>query len=80
MADSLKTSTGSLIDKNGIIIASSNRDNIGSSRTDRAYFQAAMKGQSFISESIVSKSTGSQVVVFAQPILGTARMLKVCLL
>ncbi|SUA49384.1 methyl-accepting chemotaxis protein [Paenibacillus thiaminolyticus] len=70
MADSLKTSTGSLIDKNGIIIASSNRDNIGSSRTDRAYFQAAMKGQSFISESIVSKSTGSQVVVFAQPILG----------
>lgn len=57
-----------IIDANGLVIASSNQDAIQQSRTDREYFTAAMGGKAFISDAIISKSTGNQVVVFAQPI------------
>lgn len=72
LAQSFQGSTGTesyqLIDKNGIVIASSTPEAIGQSRADRAYFQAAMKGKPSISDALTSKSTGSQIVVFAQPI------------
>jgi methyl-accepting chemotaxis protein len=72
LAQSFQGSTGTesyqLIDKKGIVIASSTPEAIGQSRADRAYFQAAMKGTPTISDALTSKSTGSQIVVFAQPI------------
>ncbi|MCY9580345.1 methyl-accepting chemotaxis protein [Paenibacillus alvei] len=72
LAQSVKASLGNeayqLIDRNGTVIASSNPEAVGQSRSDRQYFKTAMKGQPFISDSLLSKSTGNQVVVFAEPV------------
>jgi methyl-accepting chemotaxis protein len=56
-----------LIDSKGLIVASSKGDTIGELRLDREYFTEAMKGKSFISDAIVSKSSGKLLVVFSHP-------------
>lgn len=57
-----------LIDTKGVIVASSKGDTVGQSRSDREYFSEAMKGKSFISDAIESKSSGKLLIVFSQPI------------
>lgn len=58
-----------LIDANGIIVASSSEGDVGGDRTDREYFQETIKGKSFISDAIISKSTGKLVIPFTEPIV-----------
>ena len=53
---------GNLLDINGNSIFD------GNNYSDRAYYQAAMKGQKFISEPLVSKVTGEFTVIIAAPI------------
>ncbi|MNU66936.1 Methyl-accepting chemotaxis protein McpB [compost metagenome] len=57
-----------LIDSKGLILASSRGDSVNSSRADREYFKEAMKGTPFISDAIVSKSSGKLLIVFSQPL------------
>lgn len=57
-----------VIDPNGLIIASNNVESVKGDRSEREYFKQAMSGKPAISDAIISKSTGSLVVVFAQPI------------
>ncbi|WP_307203581.1 methyl-accepting chemotaxis protein [Paenibacillus harenae] len=57
-----------LLDYNGIIVSGTNTDNIGQSRADREYFTEAMKGENFISDAIISKSSGKILLVFSIPI------------
>jgi methyl-accepting chemotaxis protein len=58
-----------LLDASGIIVASSSESDVGGDRTDREYFQETIKGKSFISDAIISKSTGKLVIPFAEPII-----------
>lgn len=60
-----------LTDAKGTIVAGTNVKNIGQSRSDRDYFSEALKGQPYISDAIVSKSTGKLLLAFAQPIKDT---------
>ena len=53
---------GNLLDINGNSIFD------GNNYSDRAYYQAAMKGEKFISEPLVSKVTGEFTVIIAAPI------------
>lgn len=57
-----------VIDTKGFIVADSDRKLIGTDMNDRAYVKAALAGNPNISETLVSKSTGAQVVAFAYPI------------
>lgn len=57
-----------LLDHKGIIVSGTNTENIGQSRADREYFTEAMKGKSFISDAILSKSSGKILLAFSHPI------------
>ncbi|WP_341280082.1 methyl-accepting chemotaxis protein [Paenibacillus sp. FSL H8-0537] len=63
------TETILVLDKNGLIVASSNESVLNSSRSDRDYFQQAIKGKAAVSDALVSKSTGNLVTVLAAPIM-----------
>ncbi|MDP4097380.1 methyl-accepting chemotaxis protein [Paenibacillus sp. P96] len=73
LAANLEATTGNqsfiVLDKKGIIIAGSKQDTVGESRADREYFQEALKGQPFISDAIVSSSTGKLLIAFSQPVM-----------
>jgi len=56
--------------KNGIIIAGSDKSTIGITLEDRDYFQLAMKGETYYSDILVSKTTGNRIIVIASPITG----------
>ncbi|MFC5448590.1 methyl-accepting chemotaxis protein [Paenibacillus aestuarii] len=58
-----------LIDAKGTIVASSNPDSVNTDRSDREYFKEAMQGHFFVSDALISKSTNSLIVVFAEPVL-----------
>ncbi len=53
---------GVILDENGINIAS------GTDMSDRAYYQAAMRGESMISEPLVSRVTGEVSIIIAAPL------------
>lgn len=57
-----------IIDSKGIIVTGTNMENIGQSRSDREYFIEAMKGKPFISDAIISKSSGKILLAFSNPI------------
>lgn len=57
-----------VVDMKGIIIADSDRNLIGKDINDRAYVKDTLSGESYFSETLVSKSTGKQVVAITQPI------------
>ncbi|HEY2491761.1 MAG TPA: methyl-accepting chemotaxis protein [Paenibacillus sp.] len=57
-----------VIDTKGKVISSSNPVSIQADRSDREYFQEAVKGKFNISDALISKSTNSLIVSFAQPI------------
>ncbi|NGZ75014.1 methyl-accepting chemotaxis protein [Saccharibacillus alkalitolerans] len=60
-------------DSKGTIVAASNPDSLKGDRSDREYFQKVMQsGQPFISDAILSKTTGNLIVVFAQPVKGSS--------
>jgi methyl-accepting chemotaxis protein len=58
-----------LLDSKGVVIASSANEAVKSTRSDREYFQEAIKGKAQISDAMISKTTGNLVVVFAEPVL-----------
>ncbi|MFD0589936.1 methyl-accepting chemotaxis protein [Paenibacillus sp. GCM10027627] len=72
LEQSMKQAKGKLsfaiLDKEGTIVASSNPESLNTSRSDRDYYQQAIKGESYISDVLQSKSTGKFIVVFAIPI------------
>ncbi|OWA34503.1 methyl-accepting chemotaxis protein [Saccharibacillus sp. O16] len=56
-------------DNKGTVVAGNNPDSLKGDRSDREYFKQVMKtGQPVVSDAIVSKTTGSLIVVFAQPV------------
>ncbi|WP_246369664.1 methyl-accepting chemotaxis protein [Saccharibacillus deserti] len=56
-------------DLKGTVVASSNPDSLKGDRSDREYFQKVTEtGTPFVSDAIVSKTTGNLIVVFAQPV------------
>ncbi|MBB3112509.1 methyl-accepting chemotaxis protein [Paenibacillus phyllosphaerae] len=57
-----------LIDADGVVIASTDQDSIGQTRSDRDYYQASMQGNAFISDALISKETGKLMVAFSQPV------------
>ena len=58
-----------LIDSTGLTIASTT-DSEGINVSDRDYFAPTMKGQSVISEPVISRATGLPIVVVTAPIKG----------
>lgn len=59
-------------DKQGIIVASSNPKIVGESRADRDYVKAALKGESVISDAVISQSTNTQIIAYAHPLTNAA--------
>ncbi|KQY79515.1 chemotaxis protein [Paenibacillus sp. Root52] len=57
-----------LLDQNGIMVAATQTEVIGQPRDDREYFQESIKGESFISDAIVSKQSKQLVMIFSEPI------------
>lgn len=57
-----------IVNNNGKIVADSDRKLIGKDLSDKAYVKSSLKGNGVISETIVSESTGTQIVVFTSPI------------
>ncbi|MCA1988985.1 MAG: methyl-accepting chemotaxis protein, partial [Desulfarculus sp.] len=58
-----------LVDKNGLVVASSKRDLVESTKVDdRDYFKQAMQGKGNVSEVLVSKASGKPVVAVAEPV------------
>lgn len=58
-----------VVNNHGIVIADSNREMIGSNINDQTYVKETIdKGVGVISETIISKTTGEQILVFTQPI------------
>jgi len=61
--------TFQLIDKKGIIISSSRDDELQGDRSDREYFERTIEGKPYISDAIVSRTTGAMVIPFTEPIV-----------
>lgn len=72
LQSSIKGSTGTdsmlVLDLKGTILAGTNVEAHGQSRSDREYFKEGIKGAPFIGDAIVSKSTGTLILPFTQPI------------
>lgn len=57
-----------VIDKNGIIVAANSEDTLKGDRSDREYFKETMKGESYVSDALTSKSSGKMIIPFTEPI------------
>ncbi|MDR3177164.1 MAG: PAS domain-containing protein, partial [Desulfovibrio sp.] len=57
-----------MLDDKGIILASTATESIGQNFGDRNYFKAAMQGKTFISPPMLSRVTGSGVIITAAPV------------
>ncbi|MCX7709081.1 MAG: methyl-accepting chemotaxis protein [Clostridia bacterium] len=57
-----------IVDKKGIIFADSDPKLIGKDINDRSYVKPTLQGTPTISETISSKSTGANIIVFTYPI------------
>lgn len=57
-----------VLNPDGIVIAHSTPQSIGSDYSDRSYYPVALKGESTYSEVLISKATGNRIVVGATPI------------
>ena len=60
-----------ILDKNGIVIASLEPILIGKNRSFRDYFQASIKGESFVSDILVGRATGRAGVFLTNPVNGS---------
>ena len=59
-----------LLAADGQKIATSSEDRTMKSRADREYYKKAMAGESYISQMLISKTTGLATVVVATPVFG----------
>ena len=59
---------GVLLDRQGIIVATTANAGLGESRGDRGYFKEAMQGKTAISEPIFSRTTQMSVVIICAPV------------
>ena len=57
-----------VVDRNGIVAASSIADTVGIDLSEREYFQKAVKGEMNIGKPTVSKSTGKPIFTLATPV------------
>ncbi|PJI07761.1 MULTISPECIES: methyl-accepting chemotaxis protein [Clostridium] len=57
-----------IVDTNSTIYSDSSQKLIGKSIADRSYCKEALNGNDAISETLISKDTGAQTIVFASPI------------
>ncbi|WP_415719659.1 methyl-accepting chemotaxis protein [Maridesulfovibrio sp.] len=57
-----------VIDMNGDTVGSSSAKSIGNKYVDRNYFQQAAKGKIFVSKPLISRTTGTPVVIISAPI------------
>ncbi|NEW08789.1 methyl-accepting chemotaxis protein [Paenibacillus sp. SYP-B3998] len=57
-----------LIDDKGMVVASNNAEALKMDRSDRDYYKEAMQGKFVISDAIISKTSNTLVVVFAEPV------------
>jgi len=57
-----------ILDKTGIVLASTAGSGVGDSRGDRAYFKSAMQGQTVISDPIYSRTTQKSVIIICAPV------------
>lgn len=57
-----------IVDSNSVIYSDSSNKLIGKSIADRSYSKEALSGNDTISETLISKDTGTQILVFASPI------------
>lgn len=57
-----------LLNSRGVIIADSFAGSLGKDVHTRRYFQEAWQGKTAISETLISKATGTPIVVFATPV------------
>lgn len=57
-----------VIDKSGTIVSDSSKGNIGKSMNDRSYVKSTLAGKKDISETLISRDTGAQIIVFTAPI------------
>ncbi|WDP92000.1 MAG: methyl-accepting chemotaxis protein [Desulfobacter sp.] len=77
--DTHKVFTGMrLADGTGLVMASSHAKNIGKVNVaNRAYFKASMAGKAFISEPLLSKTSGKPILVMSSPVKQGAKTLGV---
>ncbi|WP_229757633.1 methyl-accepting chemotaxis protein [Paenibacillus marchantiophytorum] len=85
LAQSIKGTQGiqtiTLVDNKGTTIASNNPGSLKADLSERDYFKEAMQGKFAISDALISKTTGTLVNVFAQPVKGEdGTVLGVCIL
>ncbi|TXK81487.1 methyl-accepting chemotaxis protein [Paenibacillus sp. N3.4] len=85
LAQSVKGTQGiqtiTLVDNHGTTIASNNPGSIKADLSEREYFKEAMKGNFSISDALISKTTGTLVNVFAQPVKADdGTVLGICIL
>jgi methyl-accepting chemotaxis protein len=57
-----------ILDDKGIILASSAVESIGRNFSDRDYVQATLQGKQFISQPIISRVSGTGVIITAAPV------------
>lgn len=64
-----------VVDTQGIIVADSDPKLLGKSVSDRSYNKPALDGLEAISETLTSKSTGAQIIVFVSPIKNNGKVI-----
>jgi serine phosphatase RsbU (regulator of sigma subunit) len=65
-----------VLNRSGIVVASTS-GSVGSNNSDREYFKAGMRGENYISEVEVSRSTGRPVSFISVPVLDGERIIGV---
>lgn len=58
-----------IVDTNSTIISDSSNTTLGQNIADRTYCKEALSGKDSVSNTLTSKSTGAQIIVFASPII-----------
>lgn len=64
-----------MVDNNSVIYSDSSNTTLGKNISDRAYCKEALEGKDAISETLVSKDSKAQIVVFASPIKYNGKIL-----
>ena len=64
-----------LVDTNGMIFADSVPNKVGTSVADRSYNGKTLEGNQVISETLISKATGAQIVAFTAPIYENGKVI-----
>lgn len=57
-----------ILDSKGIILSSSAPESIGQDLSDRGYVKAALKGETFLSQPLLSRVSGMGVMISATPV------------